>query len=228
MSGAGYLIRSSVEVPAGDYWLGEREREVQVRLRAPARRRAWRLGRWAGKLAVATRLELSPRAIEILAAPDGAPEAWSGDEHLPVELSLSHRAGLALAVAGPPGTALGCDAEIIEPRSRAFVNEWLTAEERETLREIAPDLPEALGANAVWTAKESASKVRREGLRLDPLHARTRLAPAAGLRWATAAVVWPDAPPAHGWWRVHGHHVLCVMASRALDPPQPLTDRLPV
>lgn len=228
MSGPGYLIRSLADVPIGDDWLGERERAVQRALRAPARRRAWRLGRWAGKLAAATTLGLSLEEVEVLAAPDGAPEVWSGDEHLPVELSLSHRAGLALAVTGIPGAALGCDAELVEPRSHAFLNEWFAPEERDTLHQVAPGRAQDLGANAVWTAKESASKVRREGLRLDPRHARTSLAPSTGIRWAPVSVTWPDAPRAHGWWREHRDHVLCVMASEPLDPPQPLTDRLPV
>lgn len=228
MSGPGYLIRSVADVPAGEHWLGEREREQHGRLRAPARRSAWRLGRWVAKLAVGHVLDLPPGAVEILAAPDGAPEAWSGEEHLPVELSLSHRAGLALAAAGPPGAALGCDAELVEPRSRAFLHEWFVPEELAALERVAPGRPGDVGANALWTAKESASKVRREGLRLDPRHALARLDPAVGARWAAATVSWPDAPEAHGWWRRHGDHVLCVMAAQPLDPPQPLTDRLPV
>lgn len=228
MSVTGYLIRSSVDVPAGNDWLGERERETLARLRAPTRRQAWRLGRWTGKLAAGMMLGLPPAAIEILAAPDGAPEVWAGDEHLPIEFSLSHRAGLAIAVTGPEHTPLGCDAELIERRSPAFLNDWLVPEERDALHRVAPDRPHDLGANAVWTAKESASKVRREGLRLDPRHARTTLAPSAGTRWVPASVAWPDAPEAHGWWREHGRHVLCVMAAHPMDPPRVLTDQLPV
>lgn len=228
MSAAGYLVRSLPDVPAGDAWLGEREREAQARLHAPARRRAWRLGRWVGKLAVSAHLELPPGLIEILAAPDGAPEAWADAEHLPVELSLSHRAGLALATAGVPPASLGCDAEVVAPRSASFQREWLTDGEREQLSRIAPGEEAELGVNAVWTAKEAASKVLRGAPHLDRRAGVASLEPAGGVRWAPACVVWPDAPPTHGWWRRHDEHVLCVMASEPLDPPQPLTDRLSV
>lgn len=228
MSAPGYLVRSVRDVPAGDAWLGEREREAQARLRAPARRRAWRLGRWVGKLAVAAHLELPPALIEIVAAPDGAPEAWSGGEHLPVELSLSHRAGLALATATGPPAALGCDAEVVARRPASFQREWLVDAERDQLARIAPGEEAELGLNAVWTAKEAAAKVLRAVPHLDRRTGVAVLEPAGGVRWAPASVTWEDAPPAHGWWRRHGDHVLCVMASEALDPPQPLTDRLSV
>lgn len=227
-SAAGYLVRSLTDVPTGDLWLGEREREAQTRLRAPARRRAWRLGRWAGKLAVSARLEVPPTEIEILAAPDGAPEAWSDTEHLPVELSLSHRAGLVLAAAGVPPAALGCDAEAITPRSAAFVRDCCADQERALLDRLPPGTAADLCTNAICVAKEAAIKMRHGGPQLDRRRALVSLDPASGVRWAPATVAWPNNPPAHGWWRRHGEHVLCVMASEPLDPPQPLTDRLPV
>lgn len=228
VSAAGYLIRSMSDVPAGDAWLGEREREILTRVRAPARRRTWRLGRWAGKLAVSAQIGWSPDAIEILAAPDGAPEAWSGAEHLPVELSLSHRSGLVLAATGAPPAALGCDTEAIAPRNPGFLHDWFADEERAQMGIVAPGAESDVGANALWIAKQAAAKVHRAGPHLDRRAALASLQPATGVRWAPATVAWPDAPPAHGWWRRHGGHVLCVMASEPLDPPQPLTDRLPV
>jgi phosphopantetheinyl transferase len=228
VSAAGYLVRSLTDVPAGDAWLGEREREILAGVRAPARRRSWRLGRWAGKLAVSARLDVPPSDVEILAAPDGAPEAWSDAEHLPVELSLSHRAGLVLAAAGAPPGALGCDAEAIARRSTAFVRDAFADAERAQLDRYPPGSAADLCANAICVAKEAAIKMRRGGPQLDRRTAVVTLDPAAGVRWAPATVAWPDGPPAHGWWRRHGGHVLCVMAAEPLDPPQPLTDRLPV
>jgi 4'-phosphopantetheinyl transferase len=223
VTGAGYLVRREIAVPTGDAWLGERERTVQATLHVAARRQAWRLGRWTAKAALAAWLGVAPADTEVLAAPDGAPEAWAGDERLPVTLSLSHRAGLALAACAAPGTPLGADAEVIEPRSPAFLEEWLSPDERAALPRIAPGHPADVGANAVWTAKEAAAKARREGLRLDLLAARATLAPAAGLRWAAAEVAWPDAPPVHGWWRRHDDHVLTVVTGDPAGPPHPLT-----
>ena len=89
-----------VDVPAGDGWLGPRERALLAALPAVAKRRGeWRLGRWTAK-------QLLGPGVEILVAADGAPVAASG-----AALSLSHRHGRALAVVAPHGVALGCDLE---------------------------------------------------------------------------------------------------------------------
>ena len=58
--------------------------------------------------------------------------------------------------------------------------------------------------NLVWTAKEAAAKVRREGLRLDVR--RAVVAPAgagaADGAWRALRVEWDDgAAPTAGWWR---------------------------
>lgn len=141
------------------------EVEVLAGLRFEKRRADWRLGRFASKAAVAIWLGVPPGRVEVAAAPDGAPEAWLDGRRAPASLSLSHRAGRALAVVGEADTALGCDLELVEPRSRAFLNDWLAPSER--------GLPAAAGArrdivaNLLWTAKEAAAQARREGLRLD-------------------------------------------------------------
>ena len=67
---------------------------------------------------------------------------------------------------GEADTALGCDLELIEPRSRAFVNDWLAPAERALVAAAGAGRRD-LVANLLWTGKEAAAKVRREGLRLD-------------------------------------------------------------
>lgn len=96
----GWLIRCAADVPAGDAWLSARERRTGAGLRVRRRRRDWRLGRFAAKAAVGSWLSVAPERVEILPAPDGAPEAWVDGERAPVSVSLSHRAGRALAGAG--------------------------------------------------------------------------------------------------------------------------------
>jgi 4'-phosphopantetheinyl transferase len=225
MTSPGWLTRSLADVPTDDGWLGAREVEVLAGLRFEKRRADWRLGRFASKAAVAIRLGVPPGRVEIAAAPDGAPEAWLDGRRAPASLSLSHRAGRALAVVGEADTALGCDLELVEPRSQAFLNDWLAPSER--------GLPAAAGArrdivaNLLWTAKEAAAKARREGLRLD---VRQAVAELEGLSsttpdWRRLAVVWGDgAGRAAGWWRAEPGWVMAIVGEPAPGPPRALDD----
>ncbi len=44
MNAPGWLSRREADVPTGEEWLGEREREVLAGLRIAPRRASWRLG----------------------------------------------------------------------------------------------------------------------------------------------------------------------------------------
>ena len=61
--------------------------------------------------------------------------------------------------------ALGCDLELVEPRSDRFVADYLTAAEQQLVLGAGPERD--LVANLIWSAKESALKVLRVGLRRD-------------------------------------------------------------
>ncbi|HEX6618406.1 MAG TPA: hypothetical protein VF024_02040, partial [Solirubrobacteraceae bacterium] len=113
----GWLIRSVADVPAGDAWLSARERRTAAGLHVHQRRQDWRLGRFTAKTAVGAWLFVAPERVEILPAPDGAPEAWVDGERAPVSVSLSHRAGRALAVVAQGPAVVGCVLERVEPRS---------------------------------------------------------------------------------------------------------------
>ncbi|MGZ6641917.1 MAG: hypothetical protein ACXVFT_08780 [Solirubrobacteraceae bacterium] len=76
-------------------------------LRLAKRRDDWRLGRWTAKAAVAAWLGVGAERIEVLAAADGAPDAWLDGAPVPVSLSLSHRAGRALAAVTDIPAAIG-------------------------------------------------------------------------------------------------------------------------
>jgi 4'-phosphopantetheinyl transferase len=191
----------------------------------PARRADWRLGRLAAKAAAAAWLDLAPGHVEIVAAADGAPEAGVDGERAPVAVSLSHRGGCALAaVAGAPA-AVGCDLEVVEPRSGAFTREWLTAREQARVRAAGP-AGAAQAANLAWAAKEAAAKVRREGLRLDVRHAETTVdgAPAAE-GWRALEVAWPDGSRTRGWWRALGRWVLAIAADPLPGAPPVALER---
>ncbi|MGA2321081.1 MAG: 4'-phosphopantetheinyl transferase superfamily protein [Solirubrobacteraceae bacterium] len=224
MAAPGWLSRCLADVPAGEKWLGTAERRVLAELRLERRRSDWRLGRWTAKVAVGTWLSVAPERVEILAAPDGAPEAWLDEERARVSVSLSHRAGRSLAVVGDAPNVVGCDLELVEPRSDAFVREWLTPAEQDMLAACGEGERARL-ANLLWTGKEAAAKVRREGLRLDVRHALVTPADAgapAGVRagaWRTLRVDWGDGSAATaGWWRGEPG---CVMAIAGEPPPGP-------
>jgi 4'-phosphopantetheinyl transferase len=220
----GWLTRSLADLPPGDGWLSPREREALAGLTVEKRRRDWLLGRLAAKAAVGSWLGAEPKDVEVLAAPDGAPEARLAEEAAGIALSISHRAGRALAAVANAPAALGCDLEALEPRSGAFVREWLAPSERELLEGL-PEERRALWANLAWTAKEAAAKARREGLRLDVRSAAVAVERVAepGPRWRPLEVRWPEGGPRlHGWWREEPAWVMAVVAEPAPERPREL------
>jgi 4'-phosphopantetheinyl transferase len=189
-------------------------------LRVDKRRLDWRLGRWTSKTAVAAWLGVDPRRIEVLAAADGAPEAWLDGDLAPVSVSLSHREGRALAAVTDAPAAIGCDLEVVEPRSEAFVREWLTALEQVAVAPLPPPARDR-AVNLLWTAKEAAAKVRREGLRLDVRNAGVELHD-GGSGWQPLAVRWPEGIRTAGWWRDAGVWLMTIAGVPAPAAPRPL------
>lgn len=245
MSAPGWFTCSLADVPADDDWLSDAEHAVLARLRLPKRRRDWRLGRFTAKAAVAAFSDVPPGHIELLAAPDGAPEAWIGGAPAAISLSLSHRAGRGLAVVCDAPCTIGCDLEVTEPRSGAFVREWLAPAERELLAAAACAEDRALLANLVWSAKEAAAKARRQGLRLDVRNAvtdavgsnsaqvwRARALGARtgnGQRWQPLTVNWAGALPGiAGWWRHEPGWVIAIAGEPAPMLPVSLAARAPI
>ncbi len=175
-----WVVRTRAEVPPGTTWLSEAERAQLARLRFPKRRADWRVGRWAGKHAVAQCLRerglhpLLPQ-IEILPAADGAPEVRTPGLELPLAVSISHSADTGFAVACGAAVPLGCDVERVEKRSARFVADYFTAAEA-LLVEHAPEASRPFLATLLWSAKESALKARRVGLRADTRSVEVRLA----------------------------------------------------
>ena len=207
-----WLSRSLADVPPDDGWLGARERSVLDGLKVEKRRVDWRLGRFTAKAAAAAWLGVPAGEVEILAAPDGAPDAWVGGELAPVSVSLTHRAGRAAAVVADAYCAVGCDLELVEPRSDPFVREWFAPWEQEVV--FAGGERRDLLANLLWSAKEAAVKARREGLRLDPRHAVVDLGNGSS-PWRPLSVTWDNEPwSVDGWWREDGGFVFAVVAER--------------
>ncbi|MBZ5720169.1 MAG: 4'-phosphopantetheinyl transferase superfamily protein [Acidobacteriia bacterium] len=166
-----WLQQSEADVPVENDWLGASEADRLNSMRFAKRRADWRLGRWTAKLAVAACLNefCRPQAlagIEIRPATCGAPEVFIANQPAAVTISLSHCTGVAVCAVARSTVALGCDLEVIEPRSDAFVADYFTPEEQALVAQAsATERPRLL--TLLWTGKESALKALRAGLRLD-------------------------------------------------------------
>ena len=225
MEQPGWLTRRRTDVPAGLNWLGKRERRALARFRVAPRRLDWLLGRWTAKEAIAAWLSVSADRIEILAAADGAPEAFLDGLPASLSVSLSHRGGSAIAVVADAPAVMGCDLEVVEQRSDAFVREWLGPAEQQLVRD-GEQRQRDLIANLIWTAKEAAAKVRREGLRLDLRRAVVTVGGsfAEPEHWHQLRVEWSDGSGVtEGWWRSEPGWVLAIAGDPSPVAPRNLS-----
>jgi len=166
-----WLEQSEADLPAADDWLCQGEAAHLRSLRVPKRHADWRLGRYTAKRAVAVYLNLPTdfktlAAIEIRPAASGAPEVFRVNEPAEVSISISHRATIAACAVAPSEMAIGCDLELIEPRSEGFLTDYFTAGEQELVKRVPAEERFVL-ANLLWSAKESALKALKVGLRFD-------------------------------------------------------------
>ena len=247
-----WLEQSEADVPKEDDWLSAKEQLRLERMRIPKRRSEWRLGRWTAKCALATYLNMESHredlaGIEVRSAPCGAPEVFLANEPAAITISLSHRAGLAVCAVANSGAALGCDVELIESRSMAFVSDYFTAEEQ-ALVAWASATERWWILALLWSAKESALKALRAGLTLDTRHVivggfdavrrhiedAARRIGAAAIHfkqsevihsWRPLQVRYTEGEVFHGWWQKTDSLVRTVVAAPPPKPPILLTMR---
>lgn len=227
-----WLEQSEADVPAENDWLSANEAVCLNALRFPKRRADWRLGRWTAKCALSIQLDVPANSrifkkIDIRPAPSGAPEVFFGNQPAAATISLSHRAGLAACAVAMSGVKMGCDLEMVEPRSDAFVADYFTLEEQALVaRASAADRPRLLAL--LWSGKESALKALHEGLRLDLRSVIVSPGIAAfDLRgWSPMEVRHTDRRIFHGWWQHADGIVRTLVAAPPPNPPSRL--RIPV
>lgn len=159
--------------------LSAAEAALLAGLKVPKRRREWLLGRLAVKAAIARHLrrrgdQPPPSAqIEVLPNVDRVPTVTLPAGLAPVQVSISHRAELAVVGVADVDACegFGVDIERIEARSEAFVSQWLSEGEQSLVSAAPPERQRELTAG-IWSAKEAALKAAKKGLSVSADYAR--------------------------------------------------------
>lgn len=209
-----WLARTERDLPEDDGWLSAAEMETCAEMRFTKRRREFRVSRWTAKQAMAALPDcaVGPSRLEVRHHPSGAPTAWVDGRPLPVGISLSDRAGWAMCLLGLGPGDVGCDLELVEPRSAAFARDFFTAAERRFVGESD------LWANLVWSAKESALKVLRTGLGRDTRTVEVTVCRAAS-GWSPLIMRVGPAQALTGWWVRYNDFLLTVATAVPTPPP---------
>ncbi len=241
-----WLEQSEAAVPTADDWLSENEIAKLNCLRFAKRRSDWRLGRWTAKRAVAANLRLpddpqSLKAIEIIAASTGQPEVTIRERPEMVSISISHRNGIAICAVAAGDVKLGCDLELVETRSTAFIADYFTKTEQELIAQVSGTIQPLL-INLLWSAKESTLKALHVGLRADTRSIEvktlgdwfeeTPVASSSGYlterstvlstNWRPLLARCDDGTILSGWWQRSNNILRTVVAAPPSDPPTEL------
>ena len=226
------MARGEHEIPAAVDWLTVREADRAIGLRFTKRRTEYLLRRWVCKHAVAVAAGLpndlaSLARVEVGNRPSGAPYVEVDGSQFGLDVSITDRAGWAVCMVGEDLSRVGCDLEIVEPRSTAFVSDFLTPAEQAYVTSLA-GVDRDVAANLIWSAKESALKVLRTGLRRDTRSVEVvvgstgpdDVGPADG--WARLEVRTAEGSLFPGWWRRDGAFLVTVASKEPLAVPTAL------
>jgi 4'-phosphopantetheinyl transferase len=235
MTTGGYrwLALGEEALPPEEQWLASGEAAILAGLRYTKRRTEYLLRRFVAKQAVASVIGAATdpgglARIEVRNVPSGAPYVVIDGDPPGLQVSISDRAGWAVCVTCPAGSpTVGCDLELVEPRTPGFVADFLTAaEQRLVAARPSGDERDAV-ANLIWSAKESALKVLRIGLRRDTHTLEVTPAAPGADGWGALTVQAVGGPEFQGevfpgWWRREGRFLLTVAARVAAPPPAAL------
>jgi len=224
-----WIARGEPHLPSGTSWLTPFEERRASSMRYTKRRTEYLVRRLTAKHAVLATLgwQVDVRTLARVSVPNrltGAPYVEVDGEPLGLDVSLTDRAGWGVCLVGPDLGAVGCDVELMEPRSAAFVRDFLTPAEQKVVHSASEEQHWHALANLFWSAKESALKVLRTGLRRDTRSVEVHLAdPSINEqgRWSPLEVR-GGAAPMPGWWVREGPWLLTV----AYDRPGPAPEGL--
>ncbi len=226
-----YLAAPMAELPDHDRWLTAAESERLQSFHYTKRREEARLGRWTAKRALARALDVAEeadalRSLVIRNASDGAPEVFVDDRPAPLRISMTDRADWAVCTVLEGAGEIGCDLELVEHRTEAFVRDYFTEAEQRLC--ASGTIEWALCANLVWSAKESALKVLRTGLRRDTRSVEVTVGGEVAAGWTGLRVSTVEGATFPGWWRRFGAFVLTYVSERPSGPPVSLADPAPL
>jgi 4'-phosphopantetheinyl transferase len=213
-------------LPADDTWMDDAEAERIGAMDYAKRRMESTLSRHTAKTTLVHALGLEPEArslarVTVRNASDGAPEAYLDGRELDVVIAMTDRADWAVCAVLHGNVRVGCDLELVEPRSDAFIRDYFTPHEQ-AVAMSADGRQRHLRANLIWSAKESALKVLRTGLRVDTRTVEVRLDLAGEtdgwtpLEVRGADMVFP------GWWQRFGDFLLTIVAAGPVAEPASL------
>lgn len=221
-----YTIQDWQQLPTELDWLTAGERARLEGFRFDKRRRDWLSGRWAAKIALMGISGLPKGDIdrfEITSAPNGAPLPRLDGWPYRARLSLSHSNDRAFCTVSREMTALGCDIELVEPRSEAFVETYFTESEREHVDSSSPLFRDSL-VTKIWSAKESTLKALRTGLQTDTRSVEViDNGDCAGADWDIARTIVADAGEFSCLWRLDGQFVLSIVTRDPVETPIPVS-----
>jgi 4'-phosphopantetheinyl transferase len=219
-----WLEQTEADVPPENDWLSAEEALLLEGMRFAKRRGDWRLGRWTAKRALAVYLNLRTHPqvlakIELRPAASGAPQVFFANEAAVVTISISHRDGRAVCALAPSGVELGCDLEVIEPRSDAFIADYFATEEQALIAQASVTTRPRLLA-LLWSGKESALKALQAGLRLDTRCVIVSCVDASldFNDWSPLQVRYANDRVFHGWWQYTEN----ILRTLVADPPADL------
>jgi 4'-phosphopantetheinyl transferase len=219
------LTQKLADLPTDESWLAAGERVRAAGFRFAKRRNDWILGRWTAKRALRAYLAQTGHgipdypAIEIRSAPDGAPEPFWNGALAPVSLTLSHSESQGFCAITRPGIPVGCDLETVSSRDWTFIFDYFCAEERSFLTNARADRQPLL-STLVWSAKESALKCLRAGLRRDTRSVLVHVAGEGKSSWNMFTAHCLESKRAfYGWWRESGGCVQTVAAGMPAREP---------
>jgi len=224
------MARGEHEIPSRETWLTADEVTRAAGQRFTKRRTEYLLRRWVCKQAVVAATGIpgdlpSLARVEVANHPGGAPYVQVDGAPLTLDVSLSDRAGWAVCLVAEQHGRVGCDLEIVEPRSAGFVTDFLTPAEQAYVAS-RPDVDRPAAANLIWSAKESALKVLRTGLRRDTRSVEVTVTSSRGdesgvsaAGWARLEIRTAEGGLIPGWWRRDGAFLVTVASERPLLPP---------
>lgn len=140
--------------------LTSRERATLRGLATPKRRGDWLCGRLAAKRALAARLDVPEREIEVLADREGRPYCTLAAAPA---LSITHTAPGGLCAVSADARPIGVDWEMVAERPARVIELYTRPEER-----TAAVMADARAQTLIWAKKEAVLKLLGLGLAVPP------------------------------------------------------------